>query len=203
MKRVTSYIATCFLIILLCIAACLFIKHQRLVNENRTMSEYLRKSLQLFTAFSETIGTFTRTSGTSIPDIELIDSQGNQKMLSEVVENEKMFVYLPQIACNTCTYRETEMIHAIFGEKVNDVMIVSNFQSLREQIVFERETLITTYSLKRDATFPLPEFEQQTVLFLVSNTLHVYCVLIPDETTSKISEIYYQAVAQRIHLLNE
>ena len=188
-------------IILLSTVVGLLIKQQHFKNSNRKMSEYLEKCNELFSIFSKTLSIFVQTSGMSIPDIRLIDSHGNQKMLSEIIENEKMLVYLPKISCNTCTIRETELINVIFGEKVKNVMIVSNFQSLREQIVFEKETHIATYSLKRGESFPIPEYGQHIVLSLVSKTLYAYCFLLPDDKMDKISEIYYQSVAKKFQML--
>jgi len=197
MKRLISSLIPIAFIILLFIVGGLIIKQQQIARNNNILSDYLKKSHQLFNDFSNTISTFVRTSGIEIPDFELIDSKGNINTLSEIVKNEKMLVYLPKISCNSCTNRETELINTIFGEKIKEVMIVSNFQSLREQIFFERESNIASYSLKKDVNFPLKEYEQQVVIFLISKSLLANCVLVPDEASAKIAEIYYQSVAKR------
>jgi hypothetical protein len=197
MRKPISYILAICIVALLFVAVKLLFKQLRLQSENEKMSEYLLRTDNLFACFSETLRTFIYSDGFVISNIELIDSKGNCKMLSEIVENEKMLVYLPNISCNTCTGRETELVNSIFGDRVKDVLIVSNFESRREQIVFERESHITTFTLKRDEIFPSPELSEHIVIFLISKELRGHCLLLPDEDNNKVSEIYYQAVSEK------
>lgn len=177
----------------------LFIKIQYIRSDNASMIEYFKKVSSIFDSFSSTLNIFISSDSLIIPDIELIDSKGGNKNIRETIEDGKMLIYLPTIPCNSCATEEMRLINTAFGEGVKNVMVVSNFKTIREQKIFEKESNLTAYSLRNDMIFPTKELNQQKAYFLVYKDLLIHCLLLPDGNNTKIVELYYNAMSEKFN----
>jgi peroxiredoxin len=176
-----------------------YIKQQKYRRANENLSEYIRKYNDAFASFSSTLATLIIQDGLDIPNVALRNSDGNYKMLLDIIENEKMLVYLPEMSCSVCANQELELVNSTFGEYTKNILIVSNFESVRKQKVFERESNIKTYSLKKNEVFLPKNTTQNTVIFLISKELTGHCFLLLDSENSKVTEIYYKAIVERLN----
>lgn len=179
-----------------------------IIGENRIKkSEYHIKSLRadlikldtIYHSFTKAINDCIVYDGFPVSDIDLVNAAGKTLKLKDIVESEKLVIYLPNISCNTCTIGEIEIIESVFSEQQKkNIILISNFTNNREIKIFEKESSIKTFGVFKSKDFPNSELTNKIVLFMVSDLLQGQCVFLPQIDNSKLSELYYKVILERM-----
>ncbi|GAB6013267.1 hypothetical protein [Viscerimonas tarda] len=191
------FVIVCFI----AVGVVLFFEEKRMsraIAEKVEIEKNIEYMKNLCSSFTSSINDFVLYDDLDIADCEITDSEGKQQKLSNVIISEKLIIYLPEISCTSCSDGEINILNSFFSEnEKGNIVVVANFRSNRELKIFEKNAGIKTYGIAKEEQFPSRTLNGSIVLFLLSDSFKASCLFIPDRTYGKLSEIYYEAVANK------
>lgn len=135
-----------------------------------------------------------------IPDVELMDHDGHLIGLSEILHEERLIIYLPDIGCHTCSDKEVELVKSIFlNEAKNKIWVIAKFNNKRELQLFESQSGLIVYGIDSQCEFPSEKLALSPVLFLLSQDQIGFAFFKPVKEMSQFSILYYKAVLKRLN----
>lgn len=137
-----------------------------------------------------------------VPDIALIDSSNGECMLSELIDEDKIVFYLPNLGCSSCYEQEIALIKGMIPDGVKErVMTVGNFSNIRELKLFERSSGLRTFKIEeQNGEFPIIAFNETSVVFFLTRQMKCYA-LFDAVNNVRASKLYYKIISEKI--LNE
>jgi hypothetical protein len=198
MKKYILVYCICILLFVLLI----FILNRRIHELEKSNSEMIiniNKTEKIFPSFLKTFDNFILYDNKRILNVDLIDSDGNVKKLSDIIEIEKMIIFLPKIDCHTCSAKEIELLKTFFLPKERKrICILAKFRNKRESKLFEMNTGLETFEIQsEDNLFLNKILNERPVVFLISPYLYGYCFLLDNKENYKLSEEYYKMIQKR------
>lgn len=195
-----------FIYLIICIAIFLFIyvlfqyrKINTLEYDNSRMVINTDNTKRVFKTIINSFDNFILYDNQRIKDVKLIDGDGNSIMLSDIVEEEKMIIFLPIINCHTCSAKEIDVLKKIIKPTVRErICILARFRNKRELKIFEKSTGLKTFDLLPESKLFLKQtLNDRPVLFILSPYLYGHCFFLSDNENYKLSEEYYKMIQKR------
>ena len=123
-------------------------------------------------------------------DIQIVDSEGVEWMLSEKVNSTKLVFYLPDLGCSSCYEQELSLVRKMIPDDVKEkVMVIGSFSNVRELKLFERESGFSTYKMNNvTENFPMYMYNETSVVFLLTEQLkcHAFFDAVNNVDASKL-----------------
>jgi hypothetical protein len=166
---------------------------QKSLNKDSIIEELFYSSLHNY-------DNFVIYDNLSILNVDLRDSNGDIRKLSDIIREEKLIIYLPDVTCRSCSERALQVLKDIFPSELNEnIHIIARFNNKRELKIYEQNSSLKSLGLNfGDNLFSEAEdsLNFQHILFIITPQVKGICFFIPDDNVF-FSKTYYKSIYQR------
>lgn len=134
-----------------------------------------------------------------IPNIEVVNSANKSCNLSELVTDDRLIFYLPDLGCSSCYEKELELLKEMIPERIKKrVLVIGAFTTNRELKLFENKSKLQTFRIvKTNNEFPIPVFNEVSLAFVLTKQMKCYA-LFDAVNNAKASKLYYRFISEKM-----
>jgi hypothetical protein len=198
-KEISTYKVLIFILVLL--NAFLLYRVYNISNEKATLTIKDSKPNNYDSIlFHQVYDAAIKSNGLKInTNLELTNSSDETIKISTLIKGSAVLVFdFKYVSCKTCF--EDEMTRIVEMSKdfgVNNIILVSEFSSIREQYVLEKKYGINIYNIKNNS-FGLPiEKEQFPFIFILDSDYTAKDFYVPTQQFFSMGNIFYKIVFEK------
>lgn len=174
--------------------------------QKKLFSDYNKKLFAMETSLADQYVTFICNDNIKIPDFDIKDSEESTKKISQILDKEKLIIYLGEIECSSCIEKELQLMHTFFSndEIEQNVILLGVFHNLKAQKITEKIVNIPTYNIDYPVPFSNNNDKREILYCVMDSSMKVHNLINISKNISDIdmAKLYYKAFAEKIRNRN-
>ena len=134
--------------------------------------------------------------GLQVFDLDL----GNKQYLKDIVGGGRLVIRFSELNCQDCVNSMAEMIRKFFDVKKDRILILGSYQSNRTFQLYLNKLGLENYEAYNIAEGALNDYidhDNVPYAFLLNNDMRIDNLLIPDFRLAKVTQDYFEIIANR------